>query len=397
MIMMMASYYINGLFQQMWKQTFRVEAPIDPTFNRVMTGFESQDIKVVRELWRVARQAVELGVEGTFDADDDEAVLARMNETKAGLKWQEIYRAFLREHGWRCERMHAYDTPAWIERPSLAIGRMRMLLKKEMFPFDAERDRVIKEREEAEQEVLGRVPAGMREAFRVLMKAAQKSGYWSEDHTYYSDFYVGAIGRWIVTEYGRRLAEAGCLGDPEDIHFLHPNEIRKAAIPMGRINLRPYAEQRQKAWQECLTREPDPFYGDIGQAQDVLRSDPTLSVSTQVPIVREELHADLYGAASAPGVVEGIARVIMSATELQEIRPGEILVAPGTSVAWTVAFSLISGLISGGGGALSHPLIMAREYGIPCVARCVEGTRKIKTGQKVRIDGDLGVVYILEK
>jgi phosphohistidine swiveling domain-containing protein len=84
----------------------------------------------------------------------------------------------------------------------------------------------------------------------------------------------------------------------------------------------------------------------------------------------------------------------MTADELHTIEPGEILVAPGTSAAWTVAFSLIKGLITDGGGALSHPVIMAREYGIPCVAGCVEGTQKIRTGQKVRIDGNLGVVYI---
>jgi len=41
-------------------------------------------------------------------------------------------------------------------------------------------------------------------------------------------------------------------------------------------------------------------------------------------------------------------------------------------------------------------VIMAREYGIPCVSGCLEATKKIKTGMKVRIDGDLGVVYILK-
>jgi phosphoenolpyruvate synthase/pyruvate phosphate dikinase len=112
--------------------------------------------------------------------------------------------------------------------------------------------------------------------------------------------------------------------------------------------------------------------------------------------VREELKADLYGAAAAPGCVEGVARVIMSADQLSEIKTGEILVAPGTSAAWTVAFSIIKGLVTDGGGALSHPVIMAREYGIPCVAGCFEGTAKIKTGQRIRVDGNLGVVYIVK-
>mgnify|MGYP000117917126 FL=1 len=204
------------------------------------------------------------------------------------------------------------------------------------------------------------------------------------------------MGRWIATEYGRRFAEAGCIDDASDIHFLHPNEIRKAAIPMERINLRPYVERRKDAYEKILTREPEPFFGDIEQAQAILRSDPTLQVSTQVPIVREELKADLYGAAASPGVVEGIARVIMDPDQLTELKSGEILVAPGTSAAWTVAFNLIGGLISDGGGSLSHPVIMAREFGLPCIAGCVEGTQKIKTGQRVKLDGDQGVVYILD-
>jgi pyruvate,water dikinase len=397
MIMMTASSYINGLFQQLWHEIFGTEAPIDPTFNKVMAGFESQDVKLVRGLWQLGRRAVEFGLGDIFKIEDDEQVIASLAKNKEGTKWLSEYREFLLEHGWRCERMHAYDTPAWVEKPSLAIKQIRMLMTKDVFPLDAEKDRVIEERKKTEKEVITRVPEGQRDAFRVLMGGAQKSGYWSEDHTYFCDLYIGAIGRWIVTEYGRRFAEAGCTDSPEDIHFLHPNEIRKAAIPMGRVNLRPYVERRKKAWEESLKIDPPPFYGDIGQAQSVLKSDPTLSVSTQIPIVREELKADLYGAAAAPGITEGVARVIMGADKLAEIKPGEILVAPGTSTAWTVAFSVIKGLITDGGGALSHPVIMARENGIPCVAGCLEATAKIKTGQRVRVDGDRGVVYILDR
>jgi len=396
MITLMASFYITGLFQQMWREIFGVEASIDPDFNKLMAGFESRDIWIVRELWRLGRRAVELDLKEAFNNQNSEEVITELEKSDQGSKWLGEYREFLLEHGWRCERMHAYDTPAWVEKPSLAIGQIKMLMSSDVFPADVERARVVKEREKAIGRVLEKVPGPQRQAFEVLMKAARKSGYWSEDHTYYCDFYIGAMGRWIVTEFGRRFAEAGCIDDPDDIHFLHPNEIRKAAIPMERVNLRPYIERRKEAYEKSLTIEPAPFYGDIEQAQAVLRSDPTLQVSTQVPIVREELKADLYGAAAAPGVVEGIARVIMGADLLLELKEGEILVAPGTSAAWTVAFNLIKGVITDGGGSLSHPVIMAREFGIPCVAGCLEGTQKIKTGQRVKIDGNLGVVYILD-
>ena len=396
MIMMSASYYIAGLFQKMYRQIFDVEPSIDKDYNRIMTGFESQNVWIHRHLWKLGRQAVEFGLEDLFHAESSIDILSGLKSSERGREWLQRYHDFLKEHGWRCEKQHAYDSPAWIEKPELALEKIKMSMENEAFPSDAALKKAVAERETVRQRVPEKVPQMQRAAFDVLMKAAQKSGFWSEDHTYYCDCYIGAMGHWIATEYGRRFAEAGCIEEAADIHFLHPDEIRKAAIPMGKVNLRPYVDRRKKAYEQILTREPDPFYGDIEQAQAILRSDPTLQVSTQVPIVREELKADLYGAAASPGVVEGVAHVIMEPDQLTELKPGEILVAPGTSAAWTVAFNLIGGLISDGGGSLSHPVIMAREFGLPCVAGCVEGTQKIKTGQRVKLDGDQGVVYILD-
>ncbi|MGD0486354.1 MAG: PEP-utilizing enzyme [Syntrophorhabdales bacterium] len=395
--MLMAAYYISGLFQEMWRTMFGVEPGIDPAFHRLMSGFEASDIIFTRDLWQLGRKAVEAGLEDLFKKNEDADVLEALKASDAGRKWSDTYHEYLLEHGWRADRMHAYDYPTWLEKPSIGIARIKFMMSEPVFPFDVNRERVNRERQEGEKEILAKIPEAQRAAFGLLMKAAQKAGYWSEDHGYYCDLYVGAMGRWLLSEFGRRFAQAGCIDDAEDIHYLHPNEVRKAAIPMGRINLRPYVERRKKLHKEYLDMEPAPFFGDISLAQSVLRSDPTLSVSTQLPIVREELKADLYGAAGAPGFVEGIARVILSFDQLSQLQPGEILVAPGTSASWTVVFSVIKGLVTDGGGALSHPVIMAREFGIPCVSGCVEGTRKIKTGQKIRVDGDRGVVFILDK
>lgn len=397
MIFMMSSYYISGLFQQMWREMFGKEPSVDPSFQTLMTGFDSQVFRVDKELWKLGHRAKELALGQAFQAtEDDEQLLMVLNGSEVGRKWLEDYHEFLKKYGWRCERMQEYCTPCWLEKPSLGIPSIKTLMAKESYTLDEERERLVRQREKAEKEIVSKVPAGQREWFRHLMKAAQYGGYWSEDHAYYCEFYVNAIGRWIAIEFGRRFAEAGSIDNPEDIVFLLPDDIRKAAIPMGRVSLRPYVERRKKAWQENLTIEPPPFYGDINQAQDVLRSDPTLSAAAQLPTVREELKADLYGTAAAPGVVEGIARVIIEVDKITELKPGEILVAPGTSPAWTSAFSVISGIITDGGGMMSHALIIAREYGIPGVVGCLEGTTKIKTGQRVKIDGNLGVVYILD-
>jgi phosphohistidine swiveling domain-containing protein len=203
------------------------------------------------------------------------------------------------------------------------------------------------------------------------------------------------MGRWITREIGRRFAEADVINDPEDIYFVLADEIEKAMVPMGKVKLHRCANRRKREWKRYLKLEPKPFYGNIGRVQEMIRKDPTISVSTSAPIVREELKADLYGAASAPGVVEGVARIIMTEEKLADLKPGEILVAPGTSAPWTPAFEIIEGLITDGGGALCHAVIVAREYGIPAVTGCVEATKKIRTGDKVKVDGNLGVVYIV--
>ena len=86
----------------------------------------------------------------------------------------------------------------------------------------------------------------------------------------------------------------------------------------------------------------------------------------------------------------------MTEHELGDLQPGEILVAPGTSAQWTPAFEIAGGIVTDGGGALSHAVIVAREYRLPAVTGCHEATRKIKTGDLLKVDGDLGIVFIVK-
>jgi len=77
------------------------------------------------------------------------------------------------------------------------------------------------------------------------------------------------------------------------------------------------------------------------------------------------------------------------------VQPGEILVCPSTDPNWTPVFALLKGVVVDMGGSLCHAAIVSREYGIPCVLNTFAGTSKIKNGQRIRVDGDVGAVYIL--
>ena len=103
----------------------------------------------------------------------------------------------------------------------------------------------------------------------------------------------------------------------------------------------------------------------------------------------------LTGMAASPGAVEGMARVIRSADELDQIKDGEILVTPVTAPSWAPVFSKISATVTDIGGMMSHAAIVCREYGLPAVTATGSASSIIKTGQKLRVDGSKGEVTIL--
>ena len=104
----------------------------------------------------------------------------------------------------------------------------------------------------------------------------------------------------------------------------------------------------------------------------------------------------LSGFAASPGVVEGVARVLTSAEQVSEIEDGEILVAPVTAPSWAPIFRRIAATVTDSGGMMSHAAIVCREYGLPAVTGTAFATKSIKTGTRLRVDGDNGVVTILD-
>jgi pyruvate,water dikinase len=89
--------------------------------------------------------------------------------------------------------------------------------------------------------------------------------------------------------------------------------------------------------------------------------------------------------------------VIVYYEDLKQVQPGDILVCPGTNPAWTWVFGIAKAVVTDRGGTLSHAAIIGREYGIPTVVNTFEGTAKIKTGQRIRVNVREGAIFILDK
>jgi phosphoenolpyruvate synthase/pyruvate phosphate dikinase len=95
-------------------------------------------------------------------------------------------------------------------------------------------------------------------------------------------------------------------------------------------------------------------------------------------------------------VIEGRARVVTD-PEKTELEEGDLLVCEATDPGWISLFLVAGGVVTDLGGMLSHGAIVAREMGIPCVVGTRTASRTIRDGQRVRIDGDRGVVTLLDE
>jgi pyruvate,water dikinase len=134
-------------------------------------------------------------------------------------------------------------------------------------------------------------------------------------------------------------------------------------------------------------------------ARDQARPDPPATFAgTPPPVVLPPAHGDvLRGLAASPGVVEGRARVLANEDEMDALQPGEILVVHTTDVGWTPMFLIAAGVVTELGGPLSHAAVVARELGVPSVVNVAGITHVVRTGDRLRIDGDRGVVERLER
>lgn len=103
------------------------------------------------------------------------------------------------------------------------------------------------------------------------------------------------------------------------------------------------------------------------------------------------------GIVGSPGVVDGLARVVLDVEQLADIQDDEILVAPFTSTSWTPVFGRIAGAVTDTGGVMCHAAIVAREYGLPAVLGTGTATRRIAAGDRIRVDANNGIVTIIDR
>jgi len=413
---MQSSFSAWIMLERECKERFGIDDK-SPEFQDMLRGYDCEIYKVDRELWVLAKEAVEMGLSDIFKSKASNGIKPILEQSKIGRMWLREFDRFLEARGFRATNPFDMVGPTWLEAPEFPLKKIKEHIESgeaeaEEYVLDVRRRELSAKRDEAVKNMLARVPAGEQKSFEALINLAQQAAPYSEEHDLYCEMTTMALLRWGYLEIGEWLADQGCIDRPDDIFMMNTNEIESSVMVPSKADMRWITRRRRADWEsltERLAREGEfrpPVYTDRADmteavVKDMLPSFDPIAIKIVVgdmpAVAAEEIGADIVGICGCPGVAEGAARVIMDAKDLSQLKAGEILVCPGTNPEWTIAYGMAAAVIGDRGGTLSHTAIIGREYGLPTIVNTFVACEKITTGQRIRVDGLKGAIYILDK
>jgi phosphohistidine swiveling domain-containing protein len=375
-----------------------VKGKVDPALpGRLQSSVEDRNWDAIEALWKMKEEIkVDDDLRGAFDAGTAADTLGALEGSERGRRFvQERLEPYQQEFGYKSVWSHELSFPTWRENPTPIIEAVRGYLATD-YNYPAALEAVKNDLQGAIAELMDDVPAGEdRDRLQHALDLSLRMNPLTPDHHFYIDQGANARLRLAAIAIGRKLSAGGLLDDPEDVVFLHYNELRVLMANAEAIDAkRLVSARRDERERQALVRPPE----WLGTATEEALAFPYLSLWGFPEKFYREPTAEVdevIGLAASPGVVEGTARIVSSGAEFDQVQQGEILICQMTNPAWVVLFTKIGGLVTDAGGVASHPAVVAREFGIPAVVGASIATERIKTGDRVRVNGTSGLVEVL--
>jgi pyruvate, water dikinase len=381
----------------------------DLAIAKMVAGIEVDLFRPNEELKNLAHKAMELGLGDAFGDSDPAAVDAAL-DSEAGRQWKAAWDAV--QEPWfnfSSGTGFYFSDKTWIQDRSVPYGFINDYITKlkagediarPMDAIIAERDRIVTEYSEFLQ------TDEDREAFDGKLGLARTVFPYVENHNFYIEHWSMSVFWKKSRELGDMLVKEGFFSDPTDLYYVKRDEVDEllwdlysawavGAPPAGPSYWPPVIERRRRILDALKGFKPPKA---LGEPPAVVTEPFTImlwgvtSDSVKTWLGAPEGAGELTGMAASPGTAEGPARVVYTADDIGDVRDGEILVAPITAPSWAPVFSKIRATVTDIGGVMSHAAIVCREYGIPAVTGTAYGTREIKTGDMIRVDGNSGKV-----
>ncbi len=360
-----------------------------------------------------ARRMAEL-----VDAVRERPALRKLLEDRAGVgleelsgtdpQFQAILTAYMQAFGCRVLN-DELDGPTLEEEPGILLRLVRHQLAQGYDPRSQEEgltDRRTAARAAAEKAVAG-LEATRRERFARDLARAERAYGVREDNVFHTWNMPLALVRYALREVGRRLAARGIVERWEDVFFLELEESRRLLREGGSCRDLVRRRRGEYAWAmghpgpAAYGKEPAPPPLSALPPEARLMAEAVQWAFERVGSWRQEARPEggmdgvLRGTAAAPGRYTGPVRIVRSEAEFDKLQPGDVLVCPITTPVWSVLFPSLGGLVTDHGGILSHPAIIAREFGVPAVVGTGMATERLGDGQVVTVEGDAGVVRVV--
>ena len=395
-----SAYTSEALFANLYDRLIKREgAPPSQTF---LLGFDSAPIRSEKALYDLAtwcREHSELAAaladtpsEKILDLLETEAPPAGVDEA-VWREWRSRFRDHLDRHGRMVYDLDfAKSVPA--DDPAPTFETLRYYLRGEgKDPRERQREAAAR-REEATATTMARLDVPRREVFRSLLRWTQKYVPLREDAL--ADVGLAwPLMRRMLFELGRRLTATGAIVKPDEVFWLEGDELQSVAEALNARqteleSLSDSVRERKSEWRARRLATPPPL---------LPKGVRFLGINWErwMPARSQESSGDtIKGVGASSGRITARARVLGGPEDFGEMRPGEVLVAGITTPAWTPLFAVASAVVTNVGGPLSHGSIVAREYNIPAVLGTGVATRRIRSGQTIRVDGDAGTVTLLD-
>ena len=365
---------------------------------RLQNSANDRNWDKIRALWEMKEEVRgDTDLASIFDAPTAAAIAPALEASERGRRFiEERIVPYQKEFGWHAVWSHEFVFPSFREdmRPIIQLVRDQVASD---YDYPKTIGALAADIDAAAQEILAGLEGEALEEMRAANEINLKMAPLTPDHHFYIDQGANAHVRLVLVAIGEKLVEQGVLDAPDDVIMFRYNELRAFIGDPGGTDGRAIVAAARAKRAEAEKVTPRDWVGTVTETQLAFPYLNLWGFPDKFHRSTEKVQDQVSGIAGSPGVVEGVARVVSSEAEFDSLEVGEILVCQMTNPAWQVLYGKIIAVVTDAGGTVSHPAVLAREYGIPAVVGTSTATSDIRSGDRIRVDGTKGVVEILSR
>ena len=363
---------------------------------RLQNSAKDRNWDSIGALWKMKEEAkADPDLAAIFKADTAGEIIGALKGSERGRRFiDERVVPYQKEYGWHAVWSHEFIFPNVVEVMEPVIELVRGYIEND-YDYPKTIGVLAADIAAAAKEILDGLEGEALEEMRAANEINLRMAPLTPDHHFYIDQGANAHVRQVLLAIGRKLVAAGALDAPDEVVFFRYNELRIFMGNPAGMDGRTIVAAAKAAREKAYTFRPKEWVGTVTATQLAF---PYLNLwGFPDKFYRKEslVAGQISGLGASPGVVEGIARVVLREDQFDDVRAGDILVCQMTNPAWVVLFTKIVGLVTDAGGTVSHPAVLSREFGIPAVVGTSVATEQIKNGDRIRINGTTGEVQIL--